>query len=191
MKKKAFRIKNIVLLTVTVLFMFFCISLGVTLMGKWETYSTPHLHTLNDLWFNGESGIVAGYYQSLDDRLIKDLYAGLAKQEAIILYRQDTKSDWRKVYSGRGNILQLSNNAKEKYLYALGREHFPDGQWKAFLLLSKDSGNSWKEMPKPPEKTEGISFAGNRVAYAWSIDKVYRSINGAQTWELCKNIDFK
>lgn len=192
MKKNAFRIRNIVILTVAVFFIFFCMSMGFTSMGKWETYSTPHLHSLNDLWFNGETGVVAGYYQSLDDRLkIRELYPRLAKRKAIILYRQYAESDWIKVYSGQGNILQLSYNEKEKYLYALGREYFTEGQWKAFLLFSRDLGKSWEEMPKPPEKTEGISFSGTRVAYAWSVDQVYRSTNGAQTWELCKNIEFK
>lgn len=191
MIKKPFLTRTIVLVVEMVLFSFLCISMGFSSMGKWKTYSTPHLHSLNDLWFKGERGVVAGYYQSLDDLVKLDLYESLSKQEAIILYKQNAKSDWRKVYSGIGDILQLYYNAKEEYLYALGRKYFPDGQWKAFLLLSKDFGNSWKELSKPPEKTEGISFAGNRVAYAWSVDQVYRSVNGAQTWESCKNIEFK
>lgn len=191
MKKNASHIRNVLLLTMILFFIFICISRGISSMKKWRTYSTPHLHSLNDLWFNGETGVVAGYYQALDDLLSLSLYESLAKEEAIILYKQDFKSCWSKVYSGQGDILQFSYNAKEKFLYALGREYFPDGKWRAFLLLSKDFGKNWVELPKPPEKTEGLSFVGDMVGYTWSIDQVYHSTDEAKTWVPCEKIEFK
>ena len=191
MKKIGFRLKYIVLLKTMILLLFFCITIGVTSMKNWKTYFTPHLHKLNDLWFNNETGVVAGYYQSLDELLKLHLNESLAAQEAIILYRQGTDSEWCKVYSDQGNILQLSYKTKEKFLYALGRKHSLDGQWKAFLLFSKNFGKNWIKLPKPPENIEGINFAGNDVGYAWSIDQVFRTTNGAQTWALCEKIPFK
>jgi hypothetical protein len=68
------------------------------------------------------------------------------------------------------------------------RVEAPDGN--AFLLISLDGGDTWREPKVPPPKDVRISVVaiGNKVQVcAGRFDSLYHSFDGGDTWDKCKN----
>jgi len=60
----------------------------------------------------------------------------------------------------------------------------------AFLLISLDGGDTWREPKVPPPKDVRISVVaiGNKVQVcAGRYDSLYHSFDGGDTWDKCKN----
>ena len=151
---------------------------------RWKIEETiPHLHKANDIWFEDETGILLGYYSSLDDLLISDQNQRLARREAIILRKNPWNDTWLKVFSGDGEMLQISFDKKNSLLYALGRSYFENGVQKSYLLVSRDLGKKWSNCPTPSDLLNGICFRSGSTSIVWSEEAVYRTRGNGNSWE--------
>jgi hypothetical protein len=153
---------------------------------RWKIEETiPHLHKANDIWFENETGILLGYYSSLDDLLISDRNQRLAKREAIILRKNPLNDNtWLKVFSGDGEIFQISFDRNNSMLYGLGRSYSESGVQKSYLLVSKDFGKNWSNYPAPSDLLNGICFRSGSTSIVWSEESVYRARGNGISWEI-------
>ncbi|MGE0084200.1 MAG: WD40/YVTN/BNR-like repeat-containing protein [Desulfococcaceae bacterium] len=147
----------------------------------------PYLHEANDIWFTGNTGLFAGWYMNLDNMNVKDIIDNRwTLREAVILKTKlNAHDNWIKTYSGNGEILQLLPVDNVTFL-SLGRKYDANGKAKAFLLISNDTGQTWKMLPEPPDLFDGIACYKDNTVYGWAGESVFVSKDIGVNW-ICIN----
>lgn len=165
-----------------ILLMFILIQIKTTL-NKWKiTFNLPRLHKVEAIFSKNGVFMALGHFTPLETLLLKDFEKSRSLMEAMVLKR-DTKYDhWKKVYSGKGELFDVSYQGGGD-LFALGWNFRSNMDIQAFLIKSDDFGETWVDLPPPPDRFLGIDFSFHRTAYAWSDKYIYRTKDDGKTWE--------
>ncbi|WP_431113291.1 WD40/YVTN/BNR-like repeat-containing protein [Variovorax paradoxus] len=150
---------------------------------RWEIVTTfPERHEVLALWGEGDEILAMGGYLSADKQFEPDFYKREKARRAFILRSQGNSEEWRKVYSGRGELLSVSSPVK-KTIYALGVSSDGEAHQKSFIVRSADGGHTWVKLLDPPTGTIGLAFHGAQAGYSWSRDQIFHTADGGQSWQ--------
>lgn len=157
--------------------------------GNWKyVCDTPFLHEAEGVLFENNKGLFYGHYISNDDYYAENGPSMWELYEAVILKIDIAKSrNWKKVFSGRGEIIEVKKIGGKGLFLALGREFLEAGKERAYFLVSNDFGDSWAELSRSFPLFIGFDLDSDLNGYAWSENKIYRTIDGAKNWVVIRD----
>lgn len=148
----------------------------------------PSLHDASGVLFEDDVGLFYGHYISNHDYYADDGPSMWEQFEAVILKIDFAQNNnWKNVFSSRGEIIKVKKIGKKGVYLALGREYFEADIKQSFLIISTNFGESWEELSRPSPLLIGFDLDENLNGYAWSEDKIYRTIDGAKNWEVIRD----
>ena len=100
--------------------------------------------------------------------------------EAFALRLAAGAAEWRKTYSGPGELFRASV-AGADVIYALGSTALGDPK-SVFLMKSEDNGQKWHSVPPPPAGSIGCHFAARGRGRAWTRDAVFTTEDDGTSW---------
>ena len=186
-KKGSFKmiIKKNILLKITLFFIILAMFSGC---DKWKVIATtPKFCDLNSIWFKGSTGLLFCGYQKSESRDVNERFYAT---QAIIFKTYDLGKNWKKVFTGR-TYFEGSSACKNGKIYAFGRQYDKKGDWKPFLVCTKNQGKTWSLKNFLSARIIGADFTSPEIFYAWSKKSIYRFKGDAKNWEKIVNIPYK
>jgi len=169
-----------------IIFACLLIILFVNFRSGWKVVTVlPEMHKAKALWFNGNIGLVAGSYMSVDDWVKNEnINEKMNKLRSFVLTTKDGGANWENQYLGNGEIQSISANKSNMKYYMLLNEYMKDGAVLSSVYKSNNELAYWNKIFIYKNKMNGIDFSNDNCLLVWSENNVYFSRDKGCNWEI-------
>ena len=103
--------------------------------------------------------------------------AVLASRHGALYRSADGGATWVRVHQSDGSITTISFDVADGSWALAAGQRLVDGEWKGFVLASRDGGNTWAEAPGP-RLYKIVAGGGRAYAISWEWDALMLSSDG-------------